>query len=154
QHPGDYEKPEQWGLQVEPLAAVVVGGAGRGLLLLFAAVGLVLLIACTNVAILLMARAARRQKELTVRAALGASRGRLILRLLTECLVLALLGGAGGLLLAAVATRALIALSPASLPRSADIHVDLGLLAFTVGLSGLAALLFGLLPALRASRPD
>ena len=154
QFPGDYPSAERWGVKVRPLAELVVGDAGKGLVLLFGAVGFVLLIACTNVAILLLARAAGRRKELTVRAALGASRARLVRQLFTESMILAVFGGAGGILLAMWATDLLVSVSALSLPRATEVRVDLGVLAFTLGLSVVTALLFGLLPAVRASRTD
>ena len=126
------------------------------LLVLMSMVGLVLLIACANVANLLIARAFMRQKEMAVRLSLGASRGRLIGQMLVESMVLSFAGGAAGLVLAAVLTRALLALMPSqgSSPLLISASPDPRILAFTLGLTFVTGIVFGLVPALRASRPD
>ena len=125
------------------------------LIVLMCMVGLVLLIACANVANLLIARGFMRQKEIAVRLSLGASRGRLVRQLLVESLLLSFLGGIAGLALAVVLTRGLLALIPVEgQPLLIDAYPDGRILAFTLGLTFLTGIVFGLLPALRASRPD
>jgi predicted permease len=138
---------------VRPLADDVIGDVGRVLWLLLGTVGLVLLIACANVANLFLVRAEGRQRELAIRAALGASWTRLARELLSESLALGLAGGALGAGLAWAALCALVALAPDGLPRLQDITIDGTVLAFTLGLSVLAGLVFGLIPVLRFARP-
>ena len=124
------------------------------LLVLFAAVTLLLLLACTNFANLLLARGAERSSELAVRAALGADRGRLTRQLLAESVLLAVGGGAAGFLLARLALPVVLSLAPESLPRAQEISLDARVLAFAFGVALLTGLLFGLVPALRSSRVD
>jgi putative ABC transport system permease protein len=145
-----------WASNVVPMQQQVVGRVEPALLTLVAAVAAVLLIACANVANLLLARGATRQRELAVRAALGAGRSRLVRQMLVESLVLAVAGAAGGLLLAWWGVRALDAAtaSGVSLPRVDEIALDARVALFTTGLSILTAMLFGLLPALTASSLD
>ena len=139
---------------IVPLLEQVVGDSRRAILILAGAVACVLLIACANLANLLLARALGRSREMALRAALGASRGRLIRQLLTESLALSLAGGAVGVLLAAGTLQGIRRLGPASVPRLGAIAVDARVLLFTAGLSFAAGILFGLAPAFRASRPD
>ncbi len=140
------------GVRLQPLAELVVGNYRRTLLLLQAAVALVLLIACTNLTNLLLARVASRRPELALRAALGARRRDLLRQLLTESGLLALLGGALGMVVALAGVRALLALGPAKMPRSTEIGIDLPILAFNLGLSIAAGLALGLAPAIQGSR--
>jgi putative ABC transport system permease protein len=135
-----------------PLRETIVGDVRRPLYVLLGAVGLVLLVACANVANLLLARASARQDELAVRAALGAGRGRLVRQLVTESLVLGVAGGALGLFLAWAGTRALVNAQPTNIPRLENIGVDGVVVGVTIALALLTGLLFGVLPALQATR--
>jgi putative ABC transport system permease protein len=143
-----------WRITIVPLQEQLTGASRRALWILFGAVSLVLLIACANVANLLLMRTTVRQKELAIRAALGARRGRIVRQLLVESMLLAGLGGVLGLLLAWWGVRTLALLSPANLPRAAEVNVDGRVLAFTLLLAVLTALVFGLVPAWQASKPD
>jgi len=159
-HPDTMDDKESVG--VFPLRVAIGGEVRFALLILAGAVSFVLLIACANVANLLLARAAGRQREIAVRTAIGATRGRIIRQLLTESMILALGGGAAGLLVGAVGIRMLLAFSPGNIPRINDpehaagsvTFMDWRVLAFLFGISLLTGLLFGLLPAARVSRLD
>ena len=152
------DMPPKNSFGVQPLRDSIVAGARTSLLILLGAVSFVLLIACANVANLLLARAAGRKREFAIRAAMGASRIRIMRQLLTESVALGVSGGILGLALGFVGVRALLAVSPADLPRVGEhggaVGVDWRVLAFTLGVSLLTGVLFGLFPAIGASRPD
>lgn len=143
-----------WSVAVTPLRERIVGDVRPALLVLLGAVGLVLLIACANVANLLLARGAARRRELAMRAALGAPRRRLVGQLLAESLVLSVLGAGLGILLTFWATRALVGLDPGALPRLSEVHLDGAVLLFALGAALVTTVLFGLVPALRLTRTD
>jgi putative ABC transport system permease protein len=149
--------PKQ-GFAVQPLRDSIIGDARKSLLLMLGAVSLVLLIACANVANLLLVHATGRKREFAIRAAMGAGRGRIILQLLTESVLLSVTGGILGLVLGYVGLRALLAVSPADIPRIGEhggaVTIDWRVLAFTLGVSLFTGILFGLFPAIGASRPD
>jgi putative ABC transport system permease protein len=143
-----------WGVVATGLHEAAVGSFRPLLLILLGAVGLVLLVACANIANMHLARATVRAREMAIRTAIGAGRGRIVMQLVTESFLLAMMGGALGLLLAHWGTAALLAAYPTLLPRSADIGVNMMILLFTAGLSAATAMLFGLAPAFSAARPD
>jgi putative ABC transport system permease protein len=142
------------GIAVVPIQDVVVGDTRQTLFVLLAAVALVWLIACANVANLLLARATARARELVVRAAVGANRARLLRQMLTESVVLALAAGAGGVIIARWGVSALLAFAPADLPRLNEVTVDVTALIFALTISLIASVMFGLAPAWHVSRVD
>jgi predicted permease len=145
------ETNDGWGVRLVPLHEAVVGSARTMLLVFLGAVGLVLLVGCANIANLLLARSTGRRRELAVRRALGASRSRLIRLLLGESLLVALLGGAAGLLLAVWAVKAFVALAPGGIPRLDEVTIDARVLGFALAVSLATSVLFGLVPALQAT---
>ncbi|HJQ70015.1 MAG TPA: ABC transporter permease [Blastocatellia bacterium] len=151
QHP---EKNSGHGIKLVPLRDIVVGDIGPALFILLGAVGFVLLIACANVANLLLSRVGVRQKEIAVRTALGASRLRIVRQLFTESMMLSVGGGVAGLLIAVWGVNWLVAMAPDTIPRVHEIAVDPRVISFTLLISVATSLLFGLAPALQASRPD
>ncbi|HEY3103206.1 MAG TPA: ABC transporter permease, partial [Pyrinomonadaceae bacterium] len=143
------------GIRIRPMMEVVVGDTVKGTLwILFGAVAFVLLIACANIANLLLARATGRRKEMAIRAAMGAGRWRIARQLLTESLLLAFIGGGLGLVIARLAVKFILFVSPTAIPRSREIGLDWRVLAFTLGVSVLTGILFGLVPALQAGEVD
>ncbi|HEX7061723.1 MAG TPA: ABC transporter permease [Woeseiaceae bacterium] len=152
QYPDSYPADMQFAATAFPLADDIVGPVRPALFVLLAAVGLVLLIACANVANLLVARAEAREGEFAVRSALGAGGGRLLRQLVAESSVLAALGAALGTALAAGGIELLVALQPPDVPRIESVHIDWRVLAFTAGAAALTGILLGILPALSAAR--
>jgi predicted permease len=152
--PDRYDRTFGSNIAVEPLHDAMIGRTGRMLVLLFAAVGLVLLTACVNVTNLLLARATSRQREIAVRTSLGAPRARVVRQLLTESIVLGLLGGLAGLVVAWWLSRLIAGLLPSNLPMVGSALLDVRVLAFSLGVTLLVGVGFGLVPAFRATRSD
>ncbi|MGA2851967.1 MAG: ABC transporter permease [Terracidiphilus sp.] len=152
QYPADYPSQGAWTIHITPLAETLVGKVRQSLILLFGAVGLVLLISCVNVANLLLARASARGREMAVRQALGAARVRLIRQLLTESLLLFVLGGITGFAVLFCGRKFLLQFIPESLPRLNDISISWGVLSFAMLISVAAGTIFGLAPAWLTSR--
>ncbi len=154
------EYPKAWDPhpRVGPLRDSIIGDARNSLLMMLGAVGLVLLISCANVANLMLVRATSRKREFAVRSALGSGRARIVRQLLTESVLLSMAGGVLGVILGFAGVRALLAVSPAGLPRIGEggsaIGIDWRVLGFTLGVSFLTGILFGLFPAFSASRTD
>lgn len=154
QYPADYPAQASWRVRLVPLKETIVGNVRQSLILLLAAVALVLLIGCVNVANLLLARASARGREIAIRKALGAARPRLIRQLLNEGLLLSLFGGIVGIAILLGTKQYLLRLVPESLPRLNEVSIDWGVLAFAVLSSLVAGLAFGLVPALHAGASD
>jgi putative ABC transport system permease protein len=154
EYPQKYIPGSGWGMFVIPLKEQIVGNVRPALLVLLGAVAFVLLIACVNVANLLLAQASTREKELSIRAAMGAGRGRIIRQFVTESMVLATAGGALGLFLSYWGVYALRTLVPDNFPRMDEVRVDPLVLAFTLGISLLTGLIFGLAPAWHVGRAN
>jgi putative ABC transport system permease protein len=149
-----HETNKGWDVKLWTLHERLVREVKPSLLALLGAVGLVLLIACANVANLLLARSAARQKEIAIRAAMGASRGRVLRQMLTESILLSAIGGIVGVLLSIWLTQVLIAMVPEGAPRVDQVGIDYRVLTFALGVSALTGILFGIVPALQASKLD
>jgi len=151
--PNDYPVDAGWNIKLQPAQETLVGNVKTTLFMLLGAVALVLLIGCVNIANLLLARSSGRQRELAIRLALGAGRRRLIRQLLTESLLLSLIGGVIALVLVAALKNALLTLVPPDTPRLHEVGINGGVLLFVFLISTVTGLLFGIIPALQASRP-
>jgi putative ABC transport system permease protein len=147
-----YPAPDDWTIDAVPLQDAIVGDVRQILYVLLGAVGFLLLIAVANVANLLLARAATREREIAVRGALGAGRRRIVAQLITESVVLAIVSGLVGLLLAAWGTQGLLAMAPKGIPRLDEVRMHVPVFLFALGVASICGVVFGLVPALRASR--
>jgi putative ABC transport system permease protein len=154
QYPEDYPAQSRWTIRLVPLTDTIFGAVRRSLTLLLAAVGLVLLLVCVNVANLLLARASARGRELAVRQAVGAGRGRLVRQLLTESAVLSAIGGGAALAILFAAKGQFVELVPDGLPRLNDIAINWSVLLFALGATTVAAVVFGVAPAVHTARSD
>jgi predicted permease len=154
QYPEEYPAQAQWTVRLIPMSESLVGNVRQPLILMFGAVGLILLISCVNVANLLLARASARGREIAVRQAMGATRARLIRQLLTESLLLFVLGGIAGFAILFAARKFLLRFVPGSLPHFNDISISWGVLGFAIAVSVVAGTVFGLAPAWLMSRLD
>jgi len=152
--PKEYPAESGWSVRLLPARETLVGNVQTTLLVLLGAVGLVLLIGCVNIANLMLARSSARRREMAIRLALGASRRRLVVQLLTESLLLAFIGGVVALLMVVSVLHALLGLVPSDIPRLQEVGVNLSVLGFVFLVTLVTGLLFGLVPALQASRPD
>jgi predicted permease len=150
--PADYPPQTQWTIEIQPLQETLVGKVRPMLLVLLGAVVLIVFIVSLNIANLLLARASGRQQEMAVRLALGASRGRIARQMLTESMLLSLIGGAAGIATAVVTLRFILHIVPSSLPRLSEVRIDWVVLAFALLISILTGLLFGLAPALHSAK--
>ncbi len=148
----DYPAQDQWTIEIQPLQEALVGNVRSMLLVLLGAVILIVFIVSLNIANLLLARASGRQQEMAVRSALGASRGRLIRQLLTESILLSVMGGAGGVLATAGTIGFILRLVPSNIPRLNEVRIDWVVLAFALAISLLTGLVFGLAPALQSAK--
>ena len=153
-YPTEYPASSRWSLRLEPVEQTLTGSVRPTLVVLLAAVGFVLLMVAVNMASLLVARSSARMRELAIRQALGASRTRLVRQLLTESVLLSLIGGSAAMLVLALTKGSLLALMPSDLPRLSEVHVDARALSLACVLSLLTGILFGLTPSLHASGGD
>ncbi|HJP92097.1 MAG TPA: ABC transporter permease [Pyrinomonadaceae bacterium] len=154
EYPNEYPSQAGWAVRVFSAHQQLVGNVQTILYVVLAAVGLVLLIGCVNLANLMLARSSGRRREMAIRLALGASRRRLIIQLLTESLLLSFIGGALALIVIAVILQGFVRFMPANIPRLNEIEINLGVLGFVFLISTVTGLLFGLVPAMQSSRPD